>query len=358
LRKRIIFDVGHPAQVHNFKFVYWDLNNKGWDGLFTAKDKEVTITLLENYNLPYVILGKSGSNLFNKVIILFFDVVKYLRILNRYKPDIVVCRFSPHATFCSFLMGIPAIGLADTEHTKLLDHFTVPLTRAKITAKSYERSLGKNHIRFDANIELFYLHPNRYNFPDKKYSALDLSEGQEYVLLRFVAWHAHHDIGERGLSVIEKINLLELLKKKYKIFISAEGALPRELESYRIKIPPEGMHDVIAYASLYIGEGASMASEAACLGVTSVYINSLDAGSIKEEAKYGLLYNLRNSKDLMGVVTMLMNDDRIRLKTKNNLKRFLKGKIDPTSFLVWFIENWPESLAIMKEDPKYQEKFR
>ena len=32
----------------------------------------------------------------------------------------------------------------------------------------------------------------------------------------------------------------------------------------------------------------------------------------------------------------------------------LKDKIDVTSFLVWFAENYPQNVTVMKEDPKYQ----
>ncbi len=33
-------------------------------------------------------------------------------------------------------------------------------------------------------------------------------------------------------------------------------------------------------------------------------------------------------------------------------------KIDVTAFMVWFIENYPESVGIMKEDSGYQERFK
>ena len=39
-------------------------------------------------------------------------------------------------------------------------------------------------------------------------------------------------------------------------------------------------------------------------------------------------------------------------------KTSLKEKmIDPTKFLVWFIESYPKSFEIMKKNPNYQEKF-
>jgi len=36
----------------------------------------------------------------------------------------------------------------------------------------------------------------------------------------------------------------------------------------------------------------------------------------------------------------------------------LSEKIDVTAFIVWFVENWPESFKIMKENPDYQLNFR
>jgi hypothetical protein len=38
--------------------------------------------------------------------------------------------------------------------------------------------------------------------------------------------------------------------------------------------------------------------------------------------------------------------------------KMLADKIDVTAFMVWFIENYPESVRIMKTDPDYQYRFR
>ena len=118
------------------------------------------------------------------------------------------------------------------------------------------------------------------------------------------------------------------------------------------------MHDVLAHASVYVGEGASMASEAACLGVPSIYVNSLNVGSIKEEATYGLVINLRNARDLPLFLERLINDSITKDKIKDKLRLFLKDKIDVSAFLVWFIECFPESIRIMKKNPEFQERFK
>jgi len=39
-------------------------------------------------------------------------------------------------------------------------------------------------------------------------------------------------------------------------------------------------------------------------------------------------------------------------------QKMLLEKIDVTAFLVWFVENYPESAKIMKENPEYQWRFR
>jgi len=57
------------------------------------------------------------------------------------------------------------------------------------------------------------------------------------------------------------------------------------------------MHDLLYYATMYIGEGATMASEAAILGTPSIYINTLRLSyTDEEEAKYDLLYNYSDPK--------------------------------------------------------------
>ncbi len=357
MKKKIIFDVGHPAQVHNFKHVYWELQAKGWEGLFTAKDKEVTVSLLKEYKLPYIIIGKTHKNIFLKILGLFCNLIIFSRILIRFKPLVVVCRFSPHACWSSKFLGIPLIGLADTEHTTFLDRFTVPLASAKLTAFSYQRDLGKNHFRYNANIELFYLHKNRFSPSRNHFNILGIDKDTKYAIVRFVSWSAHHDIGVNGMKDQQKEELVEFLKTRFRVFITSESVLPPKFEEFKLNVSPGMMHDVLASASLYVGEGASMASEAACLGVMSFYINKLTAGSIEEEKDYGLLYHYDESSQLLSDLKKVIDNPNLMNNTKYNRDSFMKGKIDVTAFLTWFIESFPRSISVMKNNPDFQNTF-
>ena len=104
---------------------------------------------------------------------------------------------------------------------------------------------------------------------------LKVKKGQKYAIVRFVSWEAHHDIGQHGFSLQDKEKAIHDLAKYITVFISSEKPLPESLEKFRIHIPIEKMHDALAFAHLYLGEGGTTATEAALLGTPNIIINSL-----------------------------------------------------------------------------------
>ena len=355
---KIIFDVGHPAQIHQFKHLYWILENEGWEGMFVAKDKDIAIDLLEKYKLPYKVIGKSEKGIVKKILKLPKQVLSFYKIVTDFNPDFILSRFSFHAAYVAKFKRIVNIAFADTEHTNLLDSLTHPLINYKITAYSYMKNFNKNQIRFAGNIELFYLHPDLFTPDPSILDYLKVKPKEKYAILRFVSWDAHHDIGQTGLSLENKIELVNQLSKYVKVFITSEQKLPESLDLYRISIPIEKIHDALAFAHLYIGEGGTMASESASLGTPSIYVNSLDAGVFHEEEKYGLLYNFRNFNGVLSTAMSIVKDDEAKINTRKNLKKFIAETINVTAFVSWFLQNYPESAKLIKENPDYQLKFK
>ncbi|MCF7885418.1 MAG: DUF354 domain-containing protein [Candidatus Marinimicrobia bacterium] len=355
--KKILFDIGHPKQVHQFKYTYWELERRGWDCLFIAKNKDITIDLLEKYNLEYISLGKNRNGIFNKIFDLPQFEYDFYKIVINYTPDIIVSRFSAHSAHIARLLNIPHIGFTDTENATLLDSITVPFVNVKLTAKSYMKSLGINHYRYDGNIELAYLHPNRYRPNHSILERMGVRKDEKYAIIRFVSWKAYHDIGENGFSLDDKINIVKTLSKYAKIFISSENGLPVELSKYKISIPPESMHDALNYASLYIGESPTMTSESGILGTPAICVSSWagKCGNFRELSSYDLLkcFQPENSYSALRMaVNILKNDDA---KVEWNIKRaqFLADKIDVSSYMVWFITNFPESIKIQQKNGNY-----
>ena len=88
------------------------------------------------------------------------------------------------------------------------------------------------------------------------------------------------------------------MAKYGKVIITSEEKLPEELEQYQTTIEPHKMHDALYFASLLMGESATMASEAAMLGTPSIFLDNDGRGYTDElEEKYGLVFNYTESNE-------------------------------------------------------------
>ncbi len=356
---KVLIEIGHPAQVHQFKIIAKKLLQNEHDVLFAAKKKEVSQYLLDKYQLPYVILDSPKKGMLNKILNIPRVYWRFLKILKRFKPDILLSRFTLHSSHLAKILGIPHIGFTDTEHVKMMDALTVPFVDYKFTAFSYEKDLGRNHFRYAGNIELFYLHPKVFQADSSILHYLGVKAGEKYVILRFVSWNAHHDVGQEGIGYSHKLRLVEELSKYAKVFISSESELPNELQEYKISIPPERIHDAMAFADLYIGEGGTMASEAACLGTPAIYVNSLDAGVFHEEEKYHLLYSFRKMEE--GVIAKaldIITKEGSKKIFKEYSSNFLDKMINVSGYICWIVENFPRSIDEIKRNPDKQYTFK
>ena len=116
-------------------------------------------------------------------------------------------------------------------------------------------------------------------------------------------------------------------------------------------------------ADLYIGDSQTMAAEAAVLGTPSIRFNDFvgKLGYLEElEHKYGLTFGIKTSEPerLLQKVGELLNTPMLKEKWQKRRQKMLSEKIDVTAFMVWLIENYPESVEVMRKDPEYQFNFK
>jgi predicted glycosyltransferase len=186
-----------------------------------------------------------------------------------------------------------------------------------------------------------------------------LKKDQKYVILRFVSWQANHDIGHSGIDDNIKIFLINSLERKYRVFISSEAEVTDfRLKKYLIKIPPELMHDALFYADFFITESGTMASEAAILNTPVIYVNSLPLmGYLIDEERNGMLFHYKTADGVLDKIEEFMVFKDIKKTFKKANSKLLEGMINPTSFLCWFIEEYPDSFSEMKKNPDFQLRF-
>lgn len=356
---KILIDIGHPAHVHYFRNFISIMKSKGHEFFITARDKEVAHKLLQAHNLTYSNRGKGSKKLLGKFLYIFQADHFLFKHAQKFDPDLFLSFASPYAAHVSKLLKKPHITFDDTEHAKLSHMLYAPFTDVILSPSCFYAPFSKKQIFFDAYMEMCYLHPKYFTPKRDIFSYLNIPESQKYVILRLVSWDANHDIGQSGLTLKTKKKLIEKLAAYAKVFISSEAVLPPEFEEFRLKISPQYLHDVLASAALYIGEGSTTASECSVLGTPNIYVNSLKVGYCREqEDKYKLCRNFETDKGVVDAAIEFLKDENLKTKLRDNHKKMLSDKICPTDFMVWFVENYPSSEKIMRDNPDFQYNFR
>lgn len=344
---KIVVDINHPSDVHLFKNFIKIMKNRGHDILITASEKEVSLKLLNLYNLEYVNLGSYGKSLLEKLINISKLDYRMYKAIKKFNPDIFLGAGSIRASHVAYLMGKPSIQLEDTEHSKAQHLLYVPFTTKVLTSSCFKKEFGKKQIRYNGYHELAYLHPNYFKPNPKVLCELGLNENDPYIIVRFVSWDASHDVGQSGIN--NKKELVKILDQYGRVLITSEAKLDIELEKYKLKVSPEKLHDLLYYATLYIGEGATTASECAILGTHAIYVNTLRVGyTDEEEERYGLVYNFSNKENIKKKVfdkaLELLNNPNLKQEGKIKRENLVNDKIDVTAFMVQFVEQYKRYL--------------
>lgn len=337
--------MGHPAHVHFFKNTIRCLEQKGHHILVTARDKEVTLALLKAYGIEHIVLssmGHSKGDLFKEFIIRDY---KLFRIAKNFNPDILMGILNPTVAHVARLLRKSSIIFNDTEHAALAQKITYPFTDVVCTPSCFKRDIGKKQIRYNGYHELAYLHPNYFTPDPDVLNEFGLNKGDPFIILRFVSWGASHDVGHHGIQ--NKMEFVKKLEKYGRVLITSEGELDDALKKNRIKVSPEKLHDLLYYASLYVGDGGTTAVESAILGIPSIYVSSLAGtmGNFTElEEKYGLLFNYNDSNKALNKAVELIQDPSIKEEWNKKREKLLRDKIDVTKFMVRYIENYSDNM--------------
>ena len=360
---RILIDMGHPGHVHFFKNFIWEMEKKGHTVLITARNKEITLDLLSKYHFDFIPVGRQKSGKFNLIKEWVLRDLQILKIAREFHPDFLMGIGNPSVAHVAKLLSKKSLVFTDTEHAKFANGVTFPFADVICTPSCFNYDAGPKQVRYNGYHELAYLHPNRFTPNPDVLTELDLAEGDPFIIVRFVSWQASHDVGYNGLTLDTKRKAVHEFEKYGRVFITSEKPLPEEFEKYRISVSPEKMHDLLYYATLLYGESATMASECAVLGTHAIFCDFAGRGYTDEEERdYNLVYNFKldesSQENSIEKAVELLQDPALKTKGREKQKRLLNDKIDVTAFMVWFIENYPQSVAIIKRNPYLQEQFK
>jgi hypothetical protein len=341
-----------------------ELDRKGFKTLFLIKSEKQIEELCRYYRLPYISIGKKGKGRFQRYILQIFFLIKSIWIVNRKRAKLGL-GVSMTLPLVSKVTKLKSIAMDDDDMavTPVFSEFANKANHVLTPSSLAFEKRGKNHITYPGYHELAYLHPKRFK-PDKSVlKILGIKEKENWFIVRFNDFNAHHDSGEKGMSFNQKRRLIEKLKLSGKVFISTESSVDKEFKSLVLPLKPELIHSALALSTMYVGESQTMTSEAAVLGTPSFKCNSF-AGRLsipnELEYKYGLCYSyLPGEFDIMlGKIDELLHLPNLKNEWQLKRQKMLQDKIDVTAFLAWFIEDYPSSVQVLRENPTYTDLFK
>lgn len=335
-RKRVIFDCHHPKHYLVLRAVASRLVTEGVEVHWTCRDKDVLAELIRAKFGRVNILTATGTGLVGLAKELVSYDWRLWALTKRLEPAVLVGN-SVSVAHVGKLAGIPSIVLNDDDAkaNKQYPWLAYPFCTTILMPDCLKENYGAKQISYPSYHEMAYLHPDLFTPSDDIWGLLDIPPETPYFILRFISLQASHDINERGLSLAQKKELLTILKLCGRVFVSFEGEIDPTFVRYILRIPPERMHDALAFAQIYLGDSQTMAAEAAILGTPALRCNTF-VGRISYleelEHRYKLTYGfLPDHFDrLVAKLRQILALQNRKSEWECRRERMLLDKINPT----------------------------
>lgn len=331
---KLLFDVLHPGHVHFFRHLAEHTVREGGDVLFTARAKDVTVELLDAYGLPYEVLTGIGGGKVGLARELAVRVAKLTRRVRSFRPDLLLGIMGPGIAPVGRLCSVPSWVWYDTETARATNSWVYPLCDRLYLPEAYRGSAPGHTIRYAGFHDLAYLHPARFT-PDPSVRAeAGLGPDEPFAVVRLVSWEASHDVGDAGFS--DPVAFVRWLRSRIRVVVTGERGVPDELRSLALRLPPHRIHHLLAAAQLYVGEGATMATEAGILGTPAVFVHSARLSVMEAlEQRWGLLSIGRRQGDVQAACAELLDDPAAtRARWAERRQHFLANNLDVGAYMV------------------------
>lgn len=359
----ILFYLAHPAQFLFAKATILELLSAGKNIHLFIKKKDVLEELVKAEGMNYVCIqeSKKSNSKTGLILSMLKRDWKLISFMKENPVDILIGTDASVA-HAGRIFGKKVITVLedDFDIIKHLAKVTYPFTNHILVPNVCDVGKYKQKkIGYPGYMKLAYLAPGRF-VPNR--SKVEQSE-VPYFLLRLSALQAHHDVGVKGLSDSILRNIIRELEKSGRVYISSEKKLKKEFEPYRLHLHPSDIHHYMYYSEMFISDSQSMSVEAALLGVPSIRYSDF-AGRISVlnelENTYNLTYGIKpkDTELLFKIIDKLLNMDDRRGVFQLRRKNMLSEKIDVSAFLTWFLQHYPQSVQVLRDNRDYYDRFK
>ncbi len=338
---RVLIDIKHPAEVHFFRHLVERLRRRGDEVLVTAHYKPNVAGLLDAFDIPRVCLSRAWPTPLGIVSTVALRTARMLPLARRFRPHVMLARVGVEIGAVGRLLGVPAISFDENEYAAFQLALSSRLAHRLCTGFGYEKPLGAKQLRFRALPQFTYTHPARFRPDMERLRGNGFDPAEPYVVFRLGAWAAVHDIGKRGASEPEALALIRALSQHATVIASRPGGLPDAFRPYVHPVAPDRVLDLLAFARLYVGEGGSMAAEAACLGTPVIWMSCIRCGYLNVlSRRYGLVEQTTDLDEVRRRAIRWLTDPAMQQAARQRHRRLLEDSEDPLEFMVGIVDRF------------------
>ncbi len=272
---KIWIDIVNSPHVLFFRPIIEELNSRGNLVSITAREYAQTTGLLDEFSMPYTLIGAhAGAKITKKIIDVFKRGTQLKTYAKNREFDLALTFNSPSLALAAKILRIPSMVFMDYEYQPL-NHLTFRLCDKVVTPAVFPddalSKYGASHkvIKYDGLKEQVYLSDfePQHNVLDH----LDIDSEKIIVIARPPATMAlYHQFENAFFYEIVKY----LIKKKDVVVIAlprsgAQRETLKSLESSRLVIPEKAVdgRSLVYYSDIVLSAGGTMNREAAVLGV-------------------------------------------------------------------------------------------
>jgi predicted glycosyltransferase len=335
---RVLFDLVHPANVLVFYHTIKRLQDGGADVHICSRHKDVLVALLDDFGFEHRPISRAGEGKFGLARELAQRDLRLWRIARKFRPHVMVGYGGVAISHVGKLTGIPSISFYDTEHAKLQIKLALPFITEWHVPESWRGPEAEGRtFSFPGGKQFAYLHPDQFSPSPEIAKDGGWDPTRDNFLVRTVAWKAAHDAGLSGVPIERVREVVALLAERGKVHISAEGALPGDLEPMRFRGAPSHFHHLLAHCRLYFSESVTIASEGVMLGVPGLLqvdrnlSVEKDYGYVAEQKAAGLISEIGPDGDAAGAIAAALAIDVDNYRAR--AREYVAGKGDLNRYI-------------------------
>jgi uncharacterized protein len=271
---KIWIDFINTPQVTFFIPFIEDFRKNEHQILLTCRDSGNTVGLLEQYDLPFQIIGdRAGKGKMQKLMLFPRRLIKLFSFIRKNRPDIAASQSSFYQPVVAWLLGIPCLYTNDNEHAKgnlfgflFAKQVILPaILKDIIWAKRWPL---KNKISFYPGVkEAIYLSGRK--------DLIAISEGRKNrIYFRPEPWSAQYYSGPLNffddtiLKLADEYEVMVLPRDKNQV----EHFLQEKFKKILVAKRPLSLDKIVSDCLLFIGAGGSMTREMAVLNIPVISI--------------------------------------------------------------------------------------